>query len=297
MVKVNFELYKTFFAVANELNVTKASELLHISQPAVTQSIKKLEEELGTVLFIRTKRGVILTEEGTVLYRYIKEAINIINSGENKLSEFKNLESGSIKIGISTTLTREFLMPYLEKFHETHPNITIGINTSLTSDLMPLLQKGLIDVVVLNLPFKTSKDIKIIPCHKIQDCFVVNNKFKHLTEKILPLEEINKYPLILQTKQSNTRTFVDDWCYKNGVVLNPNMEVASYSLVTMFSKIGMGIGYATKEYIKKELEAGELYEIKTVPSIPPRTIGLAIKENIIPSPSAKKLIDMVINNY
>ena len=145
-MNINFELYRIFYVVANNGNITKASEELNISQPAVSKSIKNLEDQLGGPLFVRTKRGVILTEEGKEFYEYIKHAMEYINNAENKFTDLINLETGCIKIGVSTTLTKEFLLPYLEKFHELYPKIDIQIMTYLTSDLIPKLRNGLIDL-------------------------------------------------------------------------------------------------------------------------------------------------------
>ena len=111
-MNIDFELYRIFYVVANHCNITKASEELSISQPAISKSIKNLEEQLGGQLFVRTKRGVVLTEEGKEFYNYIKQAIEYINNAENKFTDLINLETGCIKIGISTTLTKEFLLPF-----------------------------------------------------------------------------------------------------------------------------------------------------------------------------------------
>ena len=193
-MNIDFELYRIFYVVANHCNITKASEELNISQPAVSKSIKNLEEKLGGQLFIRTKRGVVLTEEGKEFYNYIKQAIEYINNAENKFTDLINLETGCIKIGISTTLTKEFLLPYLEEFHSLYPKIDIQIITNLTSDLMPKLRNGLIDIVILNLNDKNyGNDIDIIKCRKINDCFVVNNKYKdYLIKNSLKSEDSNK---------------------------------------------------------------------------------------------------------
>ena len=293
-MNIDFELYRIFYVVANHSNITKASEELSISQPAISKSIKNLEEQLGGQLFVRTKRGVVLTEEGKEFYNYIKQAIEYINNAENKFTDLINLETGCIKIGISTTLTKEFLLPYLEEFHSSYPKIDIQIITNLTSDLMPKLRNGLIDIVILNLNDKNyGNDIDIIKCRKINDCFVVNNKYKDLTLKEVSIKDLNNYPLILQAKGSNTRDFLDDIARENGVVLKPNIELASYSLVVDFSKIGLGIGYATKEYIKEEIKNKELYELKIKEKIPSRYIGIALSKNHIPNFSTKKLIEII----
>ena len=104
---------------------------LNISQPAISKSIKNLENRLGGSLFIRTKKGVVLTEEGKELYYYIKQAIEFINNGENKFTDLINLKTGCIKIGTSTTIAKEFLLPYLEIFHEKYPSIDIKIITGI----------------------------------------------------------------------------------------------------------------------------------------------------------------------
>ncbi len=293
-MNIDFELYRIFYVVANHCNITKASEELSISQPAISKSIKSLEEQLGGQLFVRTKRGVVLTEEGKEFYNYIKQAIEYINNAENKFTDLINLETGCIKIGISTTLTKEFLLPYLEEFHSLYPKIDIQIITNLTSDLMPKLRNGLIDIVILNLNDKNyGNDIDIIKCRKINDCFVVNNKYKDLTLKEVSLKDLNNYPLILQAKGSNTREFLDNMARENGVILKPNIELASYSLVVEFSKIGLGIGYATKEYIKEEIKNKELFELKIKEKIPSRYIGIALSKNHVPNFSTKKLIEIM----
>ena len=293
-MNIDFEYYRIFYVVANNGNITKASEELNISQPAISKSIKNLEEQLGGQLFIRTKRGVILTEEGKEFYHYIKQAIEYINNAENKFTDLVHLETGCIRIGISTTLTKEFLLPYLEKFHSLYPKIAIQIETQLTSELIPKLRNGLIDIIVLNLHDKNyDNDIEIMKCKKVNDCFVVNHKYKDLTDKEISLKDLNQYPLILQAKGSNTREFLDTFAREHDVILNPHIELASYSLVVEFSKIGLGIGYVTREYVKNAINNKELFELKLKEKIPSRYVGIALSKNHIPNFSTKKLIEII----
>ena len=293
-MNIDFELYRIFYTVANNRNITAAAKELNISQPAISKSIKNLEEQLGGTLFIRTKRGVILTSEGKEFYNYIKKAIEYITSAENKFTDLINLETGCIRIGISTTLTKEFLLPYLEKFHKLYPNIDIMINTNISSELLTKLRNGLIDIVILNLNNKKyDDDIEIIKCKEINDCFVINKDYLNLNNLNLSIRDLNDYPLILQTKESNTRKFIDNIAKEHNIILKPNMELASYTLVVTLAKIGFGIGYATKEFIKKELENEELFELKIKETIPPRYIGIALCKNNLPNFSTKKLIEII----
>jgi len=296
-MNINYELYRIFYIVAKNKNITDASKELLISQPAISKSIKNLESMLGGTLFVRTKRGVILTEEGKELYKYIKQAIEYINNAENKFSELINLETGTIKIGISSTLTKEFLLPYLEKFHKLYPNITISINTDISSELIKKLRNGLIDIIIMNLNGNNyDNDLKIIKCKKIQDCFVVNNNYKELLNKEISLKDLNNHPIILQSIGSNTRAFLDNFTKEHNIILKPNMELASYSLVVEFARIGLGIGYVTEDYIKDDLNNKKLYKLKLKEKIPERYIGIALSKNNIPNFSTKKMIEIITKN-
>lgn len=292
-MNIDLELYRTFYVVANTGNITKAANILHISQPAVTQAIKKLEESLKGPLFVRTKKGVTLTAEGQEFYKYIKQAMDFIDNAENKFTELMNLETGSIRIGVGTTLTKEFLLPYLELFHSKYPNIKISILTFISAELMLMLNNGLVDMIILHLPTKVLDNIKIIKCHDIHDIFVCNKNYEYLTKEKLSLKDLNNYPLILQTAPSSTRSFFDNFASDNGFVFKPNIELASYNLVVEFIKTGLGIGNATKEYITKELKDKTLFELDVTPSIPVRSIGIAIKENGVPNFATQELISII----
>lgn len=292
-MNIDYELYRIFYIVAKNGNITRASKELLISEPAVSKSIKNLEGYLGAPLFTRTKKGVNLTTEGITLYEYISKGIEYFKSGEAKFNELINLESGTIRIGINTTLTKEFLMPYLETFHKLYPNINIEIRTNLTSELKSMLKDGLIDMHILNLTNEETKnDFNIIKCKTITDCFVSNKPIK---EKI-SIKELNNYPLILQDKNSNTRKFLDDFANKYEITLKPKIEIGSYYLVSEFSRIGIGIGYVTKNYIKNNLDKKELFIVPIKEKIPSREIGILLNKNTTPNFSTKELIKIITQN-
>lgn len=292
-MNIDYELYRIFYIVAKNGNITRASKELLISEPAVSKSIKNLEGYLGAPLFTRTKKGVNLTTEGITLYEYISKGIEYFKSGEAKFNELINLESGTIRIGINTTLTKEFLMPYLETFHKLYPNINIEIRTNLTSELKSMLKDGLIDMHILNLTNEETKnDFNIIKCKTITDCFVSNKPIK---EKI-SIKELNNYPLILQDKNSNTRKFLDDFANKYEITLKPKIEIGSYYLVSEFSRIGLGIGYVTKNYIKNNLDNKELFIVPIKEKIPYREIGILLNKNTTPNFSTKELIKIITQN-
>ena len=149
-MNVDLELYRVFYTVAKHNHMTKASEELHISQPAISQSIKKLEDQLGGTLFLRSNKGMSLTSEGKMFYEYVKGALELISNAENEFTSFKDLSKGEIKIGCSTTLTKLILINSLKEFHKDYPNININIINDLTSNLINDLKLGKLDFVIFN---------------------------------------------------------------------------------------------------------------------------------------------------
>ena len=285
---VNFELYKVFYSVANNGSISKASEELLISQPAVTQNIQVLEGQLGVTLFIRTKKGTILTEEGKELYKYIKEGINYFVNGENKINNLKKIEEGTIRIGASTVITENFLMPYITQFHKCYPKIEIKLVNNLTDNLLKQLRNGTIDIVIGGQFINDQKDLRFYPLREISDIFISNKKLE------LPINKLLEGNIIIQFNPSITRSNFDKFIKDNNFTFKPYMEVVSHRLVTEFVKTGMGIGVVTKEYIEKELNNNELYEIKTNILLPKRNIGYIILDNYVPSFAVKKIIDILI---
>ena len=202
-----------------------------------------------------------------------------------------------MKIGISSTLTKNFLLPYLREFHRLHPKIDIQIDTAISAELLHKLKNGLIDIVIFHVrDVDYGKDIELTKCREIRDCFVVNDSYKDLLNREVSLTELNNYPLLLQDQHSNARRFLDEYTKKYGVSLKPNIELASYALVVEFAKIGLGIGYVTKDYITKEIENKELYPINIKEKIPARHIGIAISRTHLPNFSAKKLMEMILKD-
>lgn len=294
-MNINYETYKIFYYVATNESISKASQKLLISQPAVTWHLKNLEANLGVTLFTRTKKGVKLTDEGSIFFEYIKNGIKNFTNGENMLTNLKNLDYGTIRIGSSTTVCEHVLMPYLEKFHEKYPNIDIQIVNTLTEDLLKELRNGNLDMLLLNMPMEESKDLKVQKVIDVQDIFVGNKKYYDMCNGNLNLEDLNKYPLLFQKSPSNTRKYLDNYLKDNNVVLHPKTEIVSYNLIMEFVKSGFGIGYATKEFIKSELNNKTLYEIKVTPKVPKRYIGIVTLNQSVPNYSSKKLIDMMLN--
>lgn len=277
-------------------SISKAANALYISQPAITKSIKKLESELGLTLFNRGPKGVILTENGKIFYNFIKTGVESFMNGEHKLTSLKNLESGIIKIGASTTVTKYFLLPYIEKFHQLFPNIDISITNDLTNNLVSNLKRGGLDLLIVNLPMENDNELDVTPCAELHDCFACNSTYKkQISEKISLKDLVANFPIITQKEPSNTRAFLNSLMLKNKISFHPKFDIVSYGLVKDFGKIGMGISYITKEFAKEELDNKVLFEIPIKETIPSRGLGIVLPKKTITSFATQKLIEIISN--
>ncbi|MDP5277040.1 LysR family transcriptional regulator [Chengkuizengella axinellae] len=292
---LNMEWYRVFYFTAKTGSLTKAAEELFITQPAVTHSIKQLESKIGGQLFFRTSKGVKLTSEGEVLYKYIEQAYNFIQTGERKIAEMQQLMDGEIKIGAGDTLIKHYLLPYLKEFNESYPDIHIQVTNRTTPETIELLRKGNIDLGIVNLPIE-DKNLNIIETLHIEDCFITGNKYKHLAEKPISLETLINYPVILLEKGSNTRKYIDSFTKENGIMIYPEIELGSLDLLVDFSKSGLGIACVIRNFICNELANSRVFEIKLEKPIPPRKVGIVSLKNVPLSTTAKRFIDLISYN-
>jgi DNA-binding transcriptional LysR family regulator len=287
---VKLDLYKIFCEVAKYQNFSKAAESLYMTQPAVSQAMMQLENELEIRLFTRTPRGVILTNEGQLLFEYINSAINLINVGEKKLMESKNLMAGELKIGVGDTISRYFLLPYLEKFHNQYPNIKLKIVNRTTLELCTILKSGEIDIAVCNLPIKDSS-LEIRKCMDIHDIFVCGEKYRDRISAPLSFEELAEFPLILLEPKSNSRQYVEKHILSKGIKIEPEIELGSHDLLLQFAKINLGISCVIKEFSQEYLQNNVVYEVETVDKIPKRSIGVCFLKSVSLSPASTKFVE------
>ncbi len=287
---MDLELWRLFYEVATTKSFTQSSKKLHISQPAITKQIQNLENQLNCKLFIRTQKGVTLTKEAESIFGDIKKGLNAFELAEKKISDVNSMITGTIRLGVSTTMTKTYLMPYIKRFHKKHPNIVFEISTDPTSILKEELKKGKIDFIVAKFPPKINDDLEYTKIGPMQDIFVVSKDYKKLLDKKLCFEDILKYPILLQKRPSSSRDYIEKFCEENHYKLHSIMEIASSNLLIEFAKIGYGIGVVTREYVTKELERKELFEINITPSIPKRNFGIiSLKKNYLSKGSAEFL--------
>ena len=286
------DYYRIFNGVSRNESFSKAAAELYMTQSAVSQAILKLEKELETHLFYRTPKGVTLTNEGKILHEYVNSALGLLDVGEEKIAEFKNLTTGQLRIGVGDTISRYFLLPYLEAFHTKYPGIKLKVLNGTTMEIRAFIKAGEADVGICNLPV-VDDHLQVIPCKEIHDVFVCGEKYKNLKDKPVSLELLMKMPLIFLEKKANSRNYVERYIKEQGYSISPEFELGSHDLVLEFAKINLGIACVTKEFAKDYLEKGILHELKLQQEIPKRSIGICYLKSVPMSRATKKFVAII----
>ena len=302
--------YHIFNAVAEAGNLSKAARALTISQPAISRAVSKLEQTLSVKLFVRGSRGVCLTEEGRLLYEHTKTAFDSLRQGEENIRRLTGLGAGTLRIGVSTTLCKHILMPYLKQFVEAYPHIQVTIHCHSSRETLELLEQGNLDIGLVSRA-ESIHPLEFLPVTEIEPVFVATETYlKNVTLREQngapssknrrsaakkasgsPLSYIKNGTLMLPDKNHSSRAYAEDYLNKHKIETGRILEVESTDLLIDFAKIGLGIGCVIKEFVQNELNNKTLVELP-LPARPEKhTIGFAYKKTHYQSGSLQKFID------
>lgn len=292
---INLELYKYFFAVATYENISEAAKSLYTSQPVVSKYIQRLENELNVQLFIRKSRGVTLTEEGQILFKYVKNAMDNLNSGTKELQKKYVLGLGNIRIGVSNTLCKYLLLPYLKAYIELNPNVQITIQCQSTYHTLELLDQGKIDIGLTGEPHNLVNR-NFYEVMEIEDVFVISST---LAKKYLISGTTNNRVLfdsetvMLLDKSNITRQYIDTYLSQYNISPANLLEISSMDLIIDFTKIGMGIGCVIKEFVKNDIHNGTLFQVPLETSIPKRKVGFITNNQTYMPNALRAFLDLI----
>ena len=287
----NLSSYRIFYTVANTGNISKAAKELYISQPAISKSIQKLEESVGCKLFSRSSRGVVLTDEGKLLYEHVSEAFETLTMGEEKLKRSIELGVGHLKIGVSSTLCKYLLLPYLKEFIRQNPHISISISCQSTNDTLKLLEDNKIDIGLIGKP-ENLKNIHFDFLEEIEDIFVAAKDYlRNLKARGIQKDHIlQSSTLMLLDKNNMTRQYIDDYLQENQIIIEDSIDISDMDLLIDFARIGVGVACVIKNFVREDLENGTLVEIPLGFPIHKREVGFAYKTTTKPSKSLAEFI-------
>ena len=283
--------YRIFYTVAKTQNISKAAKELYISQPAISKSIQKLEESLGCELFRRSSRGVLLTEEGELLFTHVSSAFETLTLGEDKLKNSLELGAGHLKIGVSSTLCKYMLLPYLKDFTKRYPHINISIVCQSTNESLQMLEENKIDIGLIGKP-ENLKNIHFDFLEEIEDIFVAAKDYlRNLKARGIQKDHIlQSSTLMLLDKNNMTRQYIDDYLQENQIIIKDSIDISDMDLLIDFARIGVGVACVIKNFVREDLENGTLMEIPLGFPIHKREVGFAYKTTTKPSKSLAEFI-------
>ena len=288
---INLNLYRIFYYVAKEGSISAAAKKIYVSQPAISKSLKKLEELLNVDLFYRTLTGVQLTEFGETLLFYVENSYNSLLTAERTLLESKALERGKVSIGVPSHIGSFFLFEYIEKFKKDFPNIKIKIVSRSTNEMIEQLESHEIDFMIDSSPVDTKYNNVIVEkLVTFPNSFITNKKYD---ENMNSLKDFEDEPFILPVNRSSRRKELESLLTTNNIELKNIIEIETTEMAISAAKKGFGICVIAEEAVKTELEQGQLYKLNVKEKLPDLEINIVYIENFLP-PAPRKFIDMFL---
>ena len=291
---IDFEYYRVFYYVAKYGNFSRAAEKLYVSQPAISQIIKKLEEQLGENIFFRNRDGICLTEAGKQLYYLVETSVIMLENANKKFAQFANLEMGKINIRTGNTIAEEILSEPLAKFMKLYPNIKFEISSGSNSESLKMLSQGEVDMVLMNCDYKREfSNIEITKCFDKEFIFVMSKEYqeKHNVE-IKEFNDLKKYNLILPKNKSTVRKILE-LEYEEAKEIENDSQITSEELKIDLVKNGCGITIIEKNLVKNEIRKGTLVKIE-LPKKIKGYCGFATVNKESMSIATKKLTEMIL---
>ncbi|NUU64330.1 LysR family transcriptional regulator [Paenibacillus agri] len=293
MLDFNLEYLRAFYYVANLESTTKAATALFISQPAITRSIRKLEHHLGCALFVRTSKGMKLTNEGEAFYKHVTEAFDGLMSGEKELQRMASFESGRLKIGTTETALYDFLLPKIERFREQFPNVHIDIMGGLTPEAVQLVHSGNADLAVVVTPVRDQEGLTLKNVRSFNDVFIVGTGYPELTNRVVTAREICKYPVVTIEKGTSSRDFLDHWFKEQGILFEPDYNVRTSSMIIPFVMRNLAVGIVPAMFADNFIKNGNMTRLQLDKEMPHRHISILYKRSKSLSLLGRKFIDFV----
>lgn len=295
----NFSYYEFFYTVAKHASISRAADELFISQPALSKSIKKLEQNLSVPLFLRTPHGVELTEEGKMLFDHVEAALTSVAEGEALLKKNRDLEIGHLRIGVSTTLCKYLMLPYLQHFTEENPHIQVAIHCLSSTDTARLLEENRLDIGLIG-DIKGLKNVRFQKLMDIEDTFVASKQYLSslkLREEVdltaAGEDFFSHATLMLLDHENISRQHVDRYFQDHHITPGQILETSNMELLVAFAKVNLGIACVIRDIARDEIENGTLIEIPLQSRIPERTVGFAFSNASEQNPAAAKFRQLI----
>lgn len=268
--------------------------MLGSNQPNVSRAMNNLEESLGCKLMTRGKKGITLTPNGQRLYEHVIIAFEQLELGEKELNDDINLISGQVTIAASENALRLVLLPVLRDFKTKFPKISIRISNHATPKAIETLQNGSADFALVTTPLTIRAPLTMDPLFKFREIPIVGPALKHITEKPMPLKELNQYPIISVGRNTGTRELYVQYFLNHQLTFQPELEASSTDQILPMVENNLGCGFYPELLAADALERGLVYRVPLLEPIPDRTFCLVVDRSRNLSVAAARLIDTFV---
>ena len=268
----NLEYYRAFYYVSKLGSTTLAAKALFLSQPAVSQSVQKLEEEMGCALFTRRHRGMRLTAEGSILYQHVIKAFDQFSEGEKRVHRYNELGEGELNLGATETALYLFVLPKIKSFRNLYPRVHINVTGSSTSETIRLVKEGTVDLAIAMSPFVGEEDLitkKVLDFH---DIIIAGPAFAHLKERVISIKELANLPIVCPEKGTSARKHIERWFDSHGVFFDTDYSVRTSMLVIPFVENDLAIGIVPSIFVRLSAGNDKFFELRLEEEIPPRQL-------------------------
>ena len=276
MLNVNQDYYRLFYYVCRYRSLTKAANILQMSQPNMTRGLNRLEAQLGCKLLVRNTRGVTLTPEGEALYAHVAIAQEQLLAGENELEGITSLQTGSLTIDASETALHILLLKKMRAFHREYPGIRLRIANHSTPQAIQALERGLADFCVVTTPTQLRPAMHQTLLDPFQDVLVAGEDFA-----------------FLKGRQTMTYAFYRQLYLRCGLELEPDTEAATTDQILPMVQSGLGLGFVPLPLAEPALASGQVFQVDLVETIPLRQIALIRDTRRSPSPAARQFLRLL----
>ncbi|RHM61690.1 MULTISPECIES: LysR family transcriptional regulator [Coprobacillaceae] len=271
---ISYDYYRIFYYVAKYKSFSRAAQVLSSNQPNITRSMNNLESQLGCVLFIRSNRGIILTNEGKQLYDHVAIAYQQLQAAERELANTKSLEKGIINLCVSETALRVYFLPIMNEFRKRYPHIHLQLSSHTTPQALQSLKNGESQLSIITTPATVEYPLRQTQLCDYEEILVAGKKYMSLADKPRHLYDLEDHPLICLSKDTMTYAFYHDLFVSNHAQFHVDIEAASTDQIVPMIENELGIGFVAKSIAKSAIKHGKVVEIPLIEKIPKRYVCL-----------------------
>ena len=272
-----------FYEVARRGSFTGAAQKLFLTQPAVSQQIKALEEELGQSLLERGRKGVRLTPAGEALFRRARSVLGELAAARAELEEMGSLVRGRVLLATSDTNCTYVLPPVLRRFRERFPEVEVDIRNKMSPEIGHLVRADEIDFGLATLPIR-GRGLSTEPVFERRDVWICSPEHPLSRRAAVMPATAGRHPLLALERGSQSRSLLDAVLRGAGTTPAIVMELGSIEVIKRFVEIGFGVALVPEVSIAAEAEAGRLAAV-AARGVPRRSVGL-VRHRGRPSPPA-----------